>query len=263
MKVYIMTDMEGIAGVINSQDYGRLGSAYYEVAKELTTLEVNAAVEGCLEAGASDVLVVDGHGSGAIEPRLLHRQARLFAGRPMGYPFGCSSEFACALIIGQHAKANTDGGHLSHTGSFAVEDLQINGVSLGELGKNVLFASYFEVPTVTVSGDLAACREAQALIPAVETAAVKEGLKRGPATGLTAEENMLHNGAATHLSPAVARELVRAAARRGVERRGEIGRFWLEPPYEMVTVLRPSNGQSGRTRVVHSDDLLDLLTKPG
>ncbi len=261
MKVYMMTDMEGVAGVISSPDYGSPGSRYYEIGKELTTKEVNAAIEGCLEAGATDIMVVDGHGSGAIDIRLLHPAARLFCGRPMGYPFGCTDEFDVAMNIGQHAKANTDGGHLSHTGSFSVENLTINGVSLGELGKNMLFAAYFGVPTVTVTGDLAVCEEAKALVPEIETAAVKVGLKRGPATGMAAEEARDYNGAATHLSLEAARARVKEAAKRGIERRAAIKPFWLEPPYEMVTVLRPTAGQSGRTITVRSDDLLDLLTK--
>lgn len=261
MRVYMMTDQEGAAGVISHADYGGPDSRYYQVARELVTAEVNAAIEGCLEAGATDILVVDGHGSGTIDIRLLHPAARLLAGRPLGYPFGCSGEFDVAMNISQHAKSNTDGGHLSHTGSFAVEELTINGVSVGELGKNMLFAAYFGVPTVTVTGDLAVCEEAKALVPGIETAAVKEGLKRGSASGLTLEEARVFNGAAVHLSPEVARARIKEAARRGIERRHEIGPFWLEPPYEMVTVYRPGNGQSGRTVVVTSDDLLDLLTK--
>ncbi|MGQ9553075.1 MAG: M55 family metallopeptidase [Anaerolineae bacterium] len=261
MKIYIMTDMEGVAGVLSAEDYISPTSRYYDVGRELTTLEVNAAIEGCLAAGATDILVVDGHGAGAIDWRLLHPAARLLAGRPMGYPFGCSSDFDAALIIGQHAKANTDGGHLCHTGSFSVEEQSINGVSVGELGVNMLFVAYFGVSTVMVSGDKAVCDEARALVPNIATAAVKDGLKRGSASGLTAEENQSYNGAAIHLSPIVARERIKEAARDGLERRKEIGRFWLEPPYEMVLVTRPSQGQSGQRRVKRSEDLLELLTK--
>jgi len=259
MKVYIMTDLEGVAGVVNPTDYIYPQGRYYEMAKELLTREVNAAIEGCIEAGATDVLVVDGHGHGALDWRLLHPMARAFMGRPMGYPFGCDDSFAAAMIIGQHAKSNTDGGHISHTGSFEVEDVTINGVSVGELGKNMLFAAYYGVPTVTVTGDLAVTLEAKALVPEIETAAVKEGLKRGPATGLTAEENERHNGAAVHLSPEVARARIREAARRGLARKDEISRFWLEPPYEMVTVYRPAQGRSGRTVRSTGMDLIDLL----
>jgi D-amino peptidase len=165
MKVYIITDMEGVAGVVDSVNYCSPDSRYYEIGRELTTRETNAAVEGCLEAGATEILVVDGHGPGAINPQLLHPAVKLLAGRPVGYPFGCDDSFNVALIVGQRAKSNTDGEHLCHTSSFAVEELTINGVSFGELACNMLFCAYFGVPTVTVTGDLACIEEIMRLVP--------------------------------------------------------------------------------------------------
>jgi D-amino peptidase len=257
-----MTDMEGVAGVVNAEDYTSPTSRYYEVGRELATMEANAAIEGCLEAGASDILVVDGHGCGAMDWKLLHPAARLLTGRPMGYPFGCSRDVDAALIVGQHAKANTDGGHLCHTGSFDVDERTVNGVTLGELGVNMLFIAYYGVPTVMVSGDVACCNEAHALVPNVATAAVKEGLKRGAAVGLTAEENQAYNGAAIHLGAEEARAMIRRAALDGVQRRTEIASYWLEPPYEMTYVWRPSQGRSGHTATIRAGDLMELLTKP-
>jgi D-amino peptidase len=263
MKIYIMTDQEGVAGVINSEDYAAPGARYYELAKELTTLEVNAAIEGALEAGATEFLVVDGHGYGSIDQRLLHPKAELLAGRPIGYPFGCDASFDAAFSIGQHAKSNADGGHLSHTGAMAVEDLVINGKSVGEIGCNFLFAAYFGVPTVFLSGDEAACEEAQDLVPNIEVAAVKRGMKRGSASGLTAEQNLRFNGAAIHLSPIAARALIKERARRAVERIGEIKPFWIEPPYELVSILRPDVPGGPMKRAVNrSNDLLELLQMP-
>jgi len=262
MKVYIITDMEGVAGVLSSDDFGAPGSRYYEVGRELTTGETSAAVEGALDAGATDILVVDGHGSGAIDPQLLHPAAKLLAGRPIGYPFGCDDSFDAAMIVGQHAKSNTDGGHLSHTQSFTVEEYTINGVSLGEMGCNMLFCSYFGVPTVMVSGDAAAEAEARSLVPNIATAAVKEGLRRGPAAGLTGEQNKLHNGAAIHLSPETARELIRAAARDGLTRLSEIDPYRIEPPYEAVNVLRKTNEAPQRRGAAGADDLVELLRTP-
>ncbi|MGQ9730891.1 MAG: M55 family metallopeptidase [Candidatus Zipacnadales bacterium] len=262
MKVYIMTDLEGVAGVINWDDYGAPGARYYETARSLTTAETNAAIEGALAAGATEILVVDGHGHGAINPSELHPAARLFAGRPMNYPFMCDESFNAAMVIGQHAKSNTDGGHLSHTGSFLIEDLTINGISVGELGCNMLFCAYFGVPTIFVSGDLACCREAQMLVPEIETAAVKEGLKRGPATGLTGEQNKLHNGAAVHMHPQRAQELIRNKAEIGLRRVAEIRRFWIEPPYELISILRPTDTEPPKTARCEANDLLELLQMP-
>ena len=67
-RACIMTNMEGVAGVANAAGYIETTSRYYELAKEPTAVGVSAAIEGRLEAGASDVLVVDGHGAGATEP---------------------------------------------------------------------------------------------------------------------------------------------------------------------------------------------------
>jgi D-amino peptidase len=263
MKVFIITDQEGVAGVTSWVDFGSPGTRYYEVARELLTGEINAAVEGVLEEGATEVLVVDGHGPGSINPLLLHPEARLVTGRPMGYPFSCDESFDCALMIGQHAKSNTDGGHLSHTGSFAINDLSINGVSVGEAGCNMLFCAYFGVPMVMLSGDQAACDEVRVLVPNMETAAVKEGLKRGPAIGVTAEANARFNGSATHLHPTKARALIKETAKRAVRRRGEIKPFWLEPPYELISRTRArDDGTPPGIATVHADDLLELLKMP-
>jgi len=257
-----MTDMEGVAGILNADDYADQGSRYYEVARELTTLEVSAAVQGCLDERAAEVVVVDGHGAGAIDPRLLHPRAVLLAGRPVGYPFGCDATFGAAMMVGQHAKANTDGGHLCHTGSFEVEELTINGVSVGEMGCNMLFCAYFGVPVVLVSGDEAAAAEARALVPGIETVAVKAGVRRGPATGRTGQENKLYNGAAVHLHPNVARERIRHGAATAVARRRGILPFQLDPPYELVEVLRPTADTPARTARVQAQDLVELLSAP-
>ena len=51
-KVYIMTDLEGVAGVLDFDNRCSPDSRYYELAKEFLTLEVNSAVDGFLERGA-------------------------------------------------------------------------------------------------------------------------------------------------------------------------------------------------------------------
>ncbi len=262
MKVYVMTDQEGVAGVLNFDDGSPTGR-YYEIARKLTTRETNAAIEGLLEAGATEVLVVDGHGHGSINPLLLHPSAKLLAGRPLRYPFGCDKSFDAAIIVGQHAKSNADSGHLSHTGNTSIEDLSINDVSLGEMGCNMLFAAYFGVPTVMVSGDKAACEEARALVPNIEVAPVKYGVKHGPTSSLTAEKYKRLTGAAIHLHPEAARKIIKEKAKEGLKRLGEIKPFWLESPYELVSKLRPAKeGEPIKIARCTSNDLLELLNMP-
>ena len=86
MKLYLMTDLEGVAGVMNFEDWCTPGTRYYELAKEFLTLEVNAAVEGFFEGGAAEITVADGHGPGAISPKVLDRRVELMRGWPTGWP---------------------------------------------------------------------------------------------------------------------------------------------------------------------------------
>lgn len=264
MKIYIMTDQEGVAGVVNADDYGGPSGRYYERAKELTTLEVNAAIEGAVEAGATEFLVFDCHGQGSIDQLLLDPRAELHIGHPRLMPMERDGSFDAQFIVGQHAKANTDGGHLCHSFSFAIEGMTINGTSVGEMACDMLGAAYFGIPTILVTGDAAACAEAHELVPKIETAAVKRGITRGSASGLTPEQNKLFNGAAVHKSPQQARRLIKEAAIRAVQRINEIKPFWIEPPYELVRLKRAETaGDPPSREVFHSDDMIELLAMRG
>lgn len=262
MRVLIMTDMEGVAGVLNADDYLDASGRLYGTGRTLATQECNAAVEGALAAGATDVLVVDGHGAGAIEPELLHPTARLLAGKPKPRAFGCDSSFDAAFIVGQHAMSNADGGHLAHTNSWRVDSWRLNGRLIGELGKEMALFAADGVPTVLVTGDEACAAEAQALVPAVETVAVKAGIRRGSAAGLSADENQRFNQAAIHLHPQRARELIRAAAERALRRRQEVPCLTLSGPYELVSVLRPDGDRPAEETRTVGDDVVAVLGWP-
>ncbi len=263
MKICIMTDMEGCAGIMNAQDYIYSNSVYYEAACEMATLEVSAAVEGALEAGATEVLVVDGHGPGAMKRNLLHPKARLLGGRPWPQELvagGCDGSFNAALMIGQHAMSGTDGGHLCHTMSFDVEEYRLNDIPMGELGLYMLVAGYFAVPLIMVSGDDAACAEARALVPNIETCEIKCGIKRGSSHGLTGEENSRFNAMAIHLHPDEARARIRKHAFRAVRRIPEIAPYRLEAPYTLAVVNRPSAEKPKPERAVFKAvDYLELM----
>lgn len=260
MKIVILTDCEGVSGVINWADYGSPGSMYYETTKRLTTLETNAAIEGALEAGATEIMVVDGHGHGALEPELLHPAATILTGRPgLAYPFEVDESFDAAMIVGQHAMSNADGGHLCHTGSFEVEESHLNGRLIGEIGALVFCWSHFGVPLVMLAGDLAACEEARALIPEVETAVVKWGIKRGSAAGMDARSAVTFNSAAIHVAPQRARELIREAAKRGLEKRDEVSLWKPAPPYARTLRLRKTVDAGRRLLTYRSDNPVELF----
>jgi D-amino peptidase len=191
MKVLIGTDIEGVAGVVSFDSQTGADSKYYEAAKKLLTAEVNAAVEGLLEAGADDILVADGHGPGAIHFESLHPKAKLLHGRP------CASikirnevlaSYDLTIMIGQHAMAGVQTGNLNHTqSSGAIDYYKLNGKKIGEIAQWALRAGALGMPLIFLSGDEAACREAEELIPDIETAAVKQGLGRNSAISLSAQ----------------------------------------------------------------------------
>ena len=272
MKVYVMTDLECVAGVVSNPEYcqsgpdnkyGRKeGGRYYEHARELATMEVNAAVDGLLEGGATEILVCDGHGPGGLNASLIHPQARVLIGKGRAQPLELDSSFAAAIMIGQHAQAHTDGGHLCHSGSFYRDAWLINGQEIGEIGLFMLMCSYFEVPMVMISGDVAACEEARLLTPSIETVAVIEGQKRGSTKGIGTQRAIDLNVPAIHVSPIKSREMIKQGARSCLSRVSSVERFRVDPPYEMVRVTRADEQGVATKAVNKSDDFVDLISQP-
>lgn len=169
--------MEGIAGVMDwtqclsdKRDYGR--------GRELMTGEAAAAAEGAFEAGARTVVVGDSHG--CMTNLLVERMplaARLVQGRckPLSMMHGLDKTFDAVAFVGYHSMMGTQGGVLAHTYSGSIMQCRINGLVVGEPGLNSTLAAAFGVPAVFLSGDEAACREIEALIPGVTTMPVKKG----------------------------------------------------------------------------------------
>ena len=81
-KIFMVTDMEGVAGITSFTDQSYPDGRYYDAGKKLVTAEINAAVDGLLDAGVEDILVWDGHGAGGIVFEELHPAAKLLHGRP-------------------------------------------------------------------------------------------------------------------------------------------------------------------------------------
>jgi D-amino peptidase len=181
-KVFISADMEGISGIVHG-DQTTPGTSEYSAGRKWMAGDVNAAVEGALEAGATEVVVNDSHGSMRnIDPDDLHPQAILISGspKPLSMMQGIDASFAACLFIGYHAKAGTWDAILDHTISGSVvRAIKVNGVELPELGLNAAIAGYYGVPVVLVSGDAAVCRQTgEVLGKDVTTIAVKEAYGR-------------------------------------------------------------------------------------
>ena len=190
-QVYISADMEGVAGLSATDD---------PLGRQLMTAEVNAAIQGAFDAGATRVVVNDAHGGhdnllqDRLDPRVILLRGDL---KPYGMVQGLDASFSAVVFIGYHAKAGQQGGFLAHTGSGRTADLRVNGVSVGEGGMNALYAAWYGVPVVFVAGDSMAVEEIRGLVPGVGGAAVKAGI---------------WNRAVRTLSP----DSAQAAIRRGV-----------------------------------------------
>lgn len=221
IRFYIMTDMEGVSGVVDFDSYCSPSSPFYEKAKRLTTLEVNSAVEGILATGNHEVVVCDGHGAGAIDIDLLHKDASLILGRPLDMMFEMDyGKYDGFLMVGQHAMKDAPNANLDHTYDHVnIIKLTINGTLIGEAGVNALRAGIFGIPTIYLSGDEAACKEIGSLIPGVHTFAVKRGIK---------------TTSAICLQPEKARDRIRETVANAVNNMHGISAFMMEPPYEAV-----------------------------
>lgn len=188
MKVLMMTDMEGVAGVVSFAPQSYPAGKYYEEARALLTGEVNAAIEGLLQSGVEDILVIDGHGAGGIVYEQLLPPARLVHGRPAAPNEVLRRHlkgYDALMVVGQHAMAGIADANQNHTqASLAVDHYKLNGKLIGEIAQFALYFGALGMPLIFLSGDEAACREAEVLVPTVKTAAVKTGLSRNAAISL-------------------------------------------------------------------------------
>ncbi len=269
MKVFIMTDLEGVAGVLDFDNWVFEESRYYEKAKELLTKEVNAAVEGFLEGEATEILVADGHGSGAINPEILHPSAELVRNWPAAKSGTFNMDdrkFDYIAFIGQHPMAGTIGGHLTHTGNLGVVQQTVNGIEVGEYGDLVLIANELGIRAILATGCEAFCREAKALVPGIETVAVKRGTQTTSGNHLPRNAYKQHNISAIHIHPEEARRRIKEGALKAIKRAGKEHFGFAEKPEPPYTRIRITRGDDQYpTRIFeqkHPTSLLEMHHSP-
>ncbi|MBW8742548.1 MAG: M55 family metallopeptidase [Acidobacteria bacterium] len=179
MKVFIVSDMEGVAGIVKwAQTDGAEGDVAYHEGRKLYTEEINAAVRGAKRAGATEIVVMDCHGAGkhwsfnSLIPEDLDPD--------------------CEFVVQQEWTEYTE--FLEQ----GCDELQFNGTSVGETGINAALCGAWGCPVLLVTGDDAVCGEATELLgTGLTTVSVKRGLGRFSARNLT---------------PARAREAIEAGA---------------------------------------------------
>jgi D-amino peptidase len=180
MKVYISCDLDGVCGVVDRDQLFDSASADYRHACRLLTAEVNASIEGALAAGATEVVVNDGHyRMRNLIPDELHPRAHLISGRfkPGFMVQGLDDTFGVVLYIGYHAAVGVAEGTLNHT--YHAYELRLNDLVCSEGTINAAMAGHFGVPIGLITGDTAAVETLrEQLGPALRGVAVKEGITR-------------------------------------------------------------------------------------
>ncbi len=225
MKLYIHTDIEGVAGMVHFEDReDDTTEGYFRRLRlhKLLTGEVNAAIEGALEMGVDEILVNDSHGSGySILFEELNPAAQIIHGPLTRQPFWtpCLDETADVLFcVAQHAMAGTNG-LLAHSCWCVNGDLHF-----GEGGMAMALAGYYDVPAVLITGDNVVTAQCRELVPEMEAVVVKEALSPYNARSWT---------------PARACEMIREGAKRAVARRDEIPPLKIPGPYTVGLVGGP------------------------
>ncbi|MBS7648345.1 M55 family metallopeptidase [Candidatus Bathyarchaeota archaeon] len=243
MKVYILTDLEGISYVVREEQTAP-GTKEYEEACLLLTRDVNAAIEGAIDGGAKEIVVNDLHGA-------------------RGGLIGLDESYNLAFMVGYHAMAGTLGAVLDHTmASKVIVNVYLNEQKVGEIGIDSSILGCFNIPVGLVTGCKKAVEEAKSLLGDVEGVIVKEGFSRN---------------FAICMPPVKSRRLIRESARRAVERarKGEFRPFKVKPPIKVrVEYSHPNYADmqarmpgverlDSRTILVEGENLLDVMLKLG
>jgi D-amino peptidase len=258
MRVFISSDIEGTAGIVDWEQVRGPGPEY-EIGRQLLLDEVNAAIDGAVEAGASHIVVNDAHRTMSnLRPGELSHQASYLSGRhkPLYMMEGLEATFDAVFMVAYHGSIGAEHAVLSHTyNPGAVWEARLNGVAVGESALNGLVALHHRVPVVLITGDDATAAEARPFLPEVEAVVVKRSITRF---------------AAESLHPDRACELIRAGAARALARAESAAPPAIDLPAtleltfltsdmaEMATWIRGVARADARTVTLTDDDPLGL-----
>lgn len=259
MKVFLSTDMEGTAGVVDWSQCRGPGQEYEYYRGQLQA-EVNAAIDGALAAGATEFLVNDSHSTMQnLRPDDLHGRASYLSGRhkPLYMMQGLDDSFDAAFFVSYHGSAGATSSVLHHTyNPRAIAEVRLNGAVTGEAGVNALVALAHGVPVVLISGDQVTIDEAQPFCPGIEAVVVKESVS---------------HHAALSVHPEVARELIQDGAHRALDRLSDFSLPSITQPAELtvrlhnqafaelVCALRNVERQDETVVALRNDDPLELF----
>ena len=178
MKVFISSDIEGSCG-INSKDETHHEHPDVQYFMKQMTREIAAACDGATAAGAEDILIKDGHGTGRnILLDDLPENVRLLRGWS-GHPYHMMSglelePFDAIMYTGYHSAAGSGKSPLSHTKNGKNDHMELNGERLSEFRMNTYTAAMLGIPVCLITGDRGICEEAKRLIPDIHTVITQE-----------------------------------------------------------------------------------------
>jgi D-amino peptidase len=257
MKIFLSSDMEGTAGVVDWEQCVGDG-AEAAAGRKLLLDEVNAAIAGAVAGGATEIVVNDSHSRMRNLPaRELAAEASYISGshKPMYMMQGLDGSFGAVLFVSYHGSIGAPAG-LSHTyNPRAVSEVKLNGTVTGEAGINALVAAHYGVPVVLVTGDRRACEETAALLPGIHAAVVKEPVSRLAA-------HSLHPARACALIREVTEKAVATAAQAEPPALGPVATLEISVRTtdiaEAATWVRGVQRAGDRELVISGDDLLHV-----
>jgi len=182
VKIYILSDMEGISGIRRIEQV-QFESSEYAEGRQLMMGDINTAIDAAFSAGADEVVACDTHGGGGqvrigeMDPRAIYETP--YAGQLLP---ALDESFDGVILLGHHARAGTLKGFLDHTmSSSSVFEYRINDKPVGEIGIEAAYCGHFDVPVIAVSGDQATFEDAKETLGDVEGAVVKWAIGRNRA----------------------------------------------------------------------------------
>ena len=195
MRVHIISDIEGVAGIVKWAQTGGDQTLYHE-GRKLYTEEINAAVRGAKAAGATEIVVMDCHGAGgdytfnSLLPAELDPDCEFVVQNEWTEYTGFLEAGCDAALLRRHAREGGYAGRraLAHrVGPGAGRACKFNGTLVGETGINAALCGHWGCPVLLVTGDRAVCREGRELLgDGLTTVEVKIGLGRFSARNIPA-----------------------------------------------------------------------------
>jgi D-amino peptidase len=188
LKVLLLYDMEGISEAVEPRHVSFIYSEQYAFGRRALTADVNAAIAGLKAAGATEIVVVDGHGSGngtgpdVLEDQLLAPAKMHYRDTPFDiYMDSYDHSFDAIVAVAMHAGAGNRTGFLAHTYTFEDVEYKVNGVPFNESMILAAGAARYKIPLIMVSGDDQLAREIGRSMPWVKYATTKRAIDMGKA----------------------------------------------------------------------------------